>query len=286
MGKPHTHWRREIRADTRLESYNIQLTRKWAGQLDDTASKSAQLSEIVSDFLMWFQSISITSGLPFTVVSQLDTFVDGFLKNDDEKPLVEKTAKAITSRLARSLNVDPETRAQIAVECLRIGATVDISRVPPPFSIEDIWQSYLEHKGFQLALWESQRSGLVNVYNCYESFLMRCMATAVRQRSYSIKRQFPVDFAREFGQPICDDCWSDPQIQILRYARNAIVHEGGRETDQIKRLGHKVLVYKGYLQVYPDDLKAAFRLVEKCVDKIVAAAVQHRSFVTPYKRRK
>jgi hypothetical protein len=141
MGKPHFHWHREVRVDTRLESYNIQLTRKWAARIDDAASKSVVLMGIVPDFVMWLRSISITSSLPYQVVSQLDNFVDGYLKNDDEKPLVEKTAKAITSQLARSLSVGPDLREQIAVECLRIGARVDLTRIPPPFSIEDMWRT-------------------------------------------------------------------------------------------------------------------------------------------------
>jgi hypothetical protein len=111
------------------------------------------------------------------------------------------------------------------------------------------------------------------------------MAAAVKQRRYQIRKKFPGEFAREFGQSVCNDCWSDPQIQILRLARNAIVHEGGRETDTLKQAGHKILIYQDHLQVFPHDLKAAFRLVEQCADKIVAAAVRHSSFMRPKKQK-
>ena len=284
MGNPHHHWTKNLLVDNRLGSYNIQLTPKWARRIDDAASPSPPLSDIVCDFVLAMRSVGIVASLPYTIVSQMENFVVGYCKGV-EPPPTAKVVNAFCDRLSRSVDLEPLVRQRISAACLEIRAQFDAMPIPPPFSIDNIWEEYLDEKGFRISLWESQRAGLVAVYNYYESFLTRCMAIAVRQRRYALRKKFRDDFAREFGQAIANECWNDPDVQVLRLTRNAIVHEGGRDSQALRDLGCQYRVQDGVFHIYPEDLKAAIRLVERCALRLAAVAAKHPSFKQQKTRR-
>jgi hypothetical protein len=235
----------------------------------------------VYDFVLALRAIAITASLPFTVVSQMEKFVDGYMQATPE-PMGKKIATVIAGRLVRELDVaDPDLRNQIAVKCLEIGASTHALRTNiSPFSADDIWRRYSNEKGFQLALTESQRLGFVATYNAYESLLLRCLATALRRPSIrkGSDKKFETHFVSAFGETALENCWGNSEIQLLRAARHSLAHAGGRETNDLKRLKHPFTVKTETIQIAPGHLQFAIQLVEQGSECLVRAALSHTSF--------
>jgi hypothetical protein len=130
-----------------------------------------------------------------------------------------------------------------------------------------------------MSLWESQRLGLISAYNCYESFLIRCirvgLGNSFRRRS---DERFAKTIVSVFGQSACDTCWSAQTIQLYREARNAITHAGGRETEKLTKLGHQFKLEDEVIQIMPRHLKELLRTIEVGADELVASALLHPRF--------
>jgi hypothetical protein len=281
MGKPHTQWRRVFTHDERLDAYNIQLTREFAKRVTSKADKSPILAEVVYDFVLALRAVGITASLPFTVVSQMNKFVDAYMRATPE-PVGKKIAGAITARLVREVGIeDSDLRSRIAAKCLEIGTSAHYLRTNfSPYSVDDIWNMYRNEKGFQIALTESQRIGFVATYNAYESFLVRCLAIALGRPSLrkGSDDKFQQSFHSAFGTAACDFCWEDAEIQLFRAARHAFAHAGGRETKELKRLDHPFTVTTGTIQIAPGHLQYAINLVEQKSEHLVAEALSHPEF--------
>jgi len=281
MGKPHSQWRRVFTHDERLEAYNIQLTRGFAKRITSEADKSPVLAEVVYDFVLALRAVGITASLPFTVVSQMNKFVDAYMRATPE-PVGKKIAGAITARLVREVGIDdPDLRNRIAAKCLEIGASAHHLRTNfSPFSADDIWNMYRNEKGFQIALTESQRIGFVATYNAYESFLIRCLAIALARPTLrkGSDDKFQESFHSAFGKDACRFCWEDTEIQLFRAARHALAHAGGRETKELIRLGHPFSVKTDTIQIAPGHLQYAINLVEQKSEHLVANALSHPAF--------
>jgi len=125
-----------------------------------------------------------------------------------------------------------------------------------------------------LALWGSQRIGYGSIYHAYEDFVRQSVAVAKGKPGYGGRRIHTLfrDMALHFGKRVADDRLASRHVREARLVRNALAHHGGKETAQLKALGHHLAVEQGMLQIMASDTRALLDLLQRRAYRLVEAA--------------
>ena len=133
-----------------------------------------------------------------------------------------------------------------------------------------------ESHEFQLAIWGSQRICFGAIYVAYEDFVRECIRLALGIAKYKPRggiTTIVADAARFFGQPLADDCLNAPEVWHSRLVRNALAHNGGKETDELKQVQHGIRVESGLLQIMAPDNRRLFNILKIRAYKLTEKAV-------------
>ena len=119
--------------------------------------------------------------------------------------------------------------------------TCAISQIPPEvINIEEIWKNFLGNSESRFFIIGSQRMCYGALYFGYEDFLTRCIGLAKNNSNYRMpnRKKFEEDFTQVFNKDLCVICYNDPQINIARITRHALVHNGCKITKELKDIEH------------------------------------------------
>jgi len=89
------------------------------------------------------------------------------------------------------------------------------------------------------------------------------------------------DAGRAFGSKVAADCLTSPPVMIARLVRNALAHDGGRETVHLKGMSHGLAVEQGVLQIMAPDTRELFNRLKRRALKLVRRAVALPSLQDP-----
>ena len=93
------------------------------------------------------------------------------------------------------------------------------------------------------------------------------------------RADFQTDIIAAFGTAICDQCWDDVDVNLARTARNALVHNGGRVTNEfteaLKAAKCPPVVDDGEIQIMAPDTSSLFHLLKDRATQLIAAALLH-----------
>src|SRR5262249_32508361 len=146
------------------------------------------------------------------------------------------------------------------------------SAVTPEMPIEPIWAHFLEQDAFAMSVWSSQWVSYVAFYNAYEAFIVDCLkvGTGLSSLRSTDKKAFNEALRTGLGRDISGPCWSHHEINIARLVRHALSHNGGRETDDLKKQKHGVKLISDALQIVPEDNHRMLRRLRKAVEEVIA----------------
>ena len=98
-----------------------------------------------------------------------------------------------------------------------------------------------------------------------------------RSQNFS-KGDFNQKCRNSFGEGRFENIWFDPRVVAAKAVRHALVHAGGRETDELKKYRHGLLVVNSELQILPNDVDSLFHVLKPRVSEIVEWAATQDEF--------
>jgi hypothetical protein len=123
-----------------------------------------------------------------------------------------------------------------------------------------------------------QRMAYSHLYFAYEHFLLFCARVAGDLPKLKATDQkgktFKDVLSKEFDPYVTDLCWSCETIQLVKRARNVIVHNGCKIDKPIGSLR----VRDGELQVLPHDVANLFIVLKERVIILVGRALANKRF--------
>jgi hypothetical protein len=287
-----TDWIRRIEIDPDWYDYEIEVTPGWIKRVDASMSKRNRLTPVLFDLATDLGGATMAASLPFVLTSNIVHYHKGHLEGKQNKSYTHRVADAITLKLASklrgSLKLSPQDLIEIQGACREIQRDLELAyEVAVPVSHQYVWQRFREETRIQRMAWHGQQLCFVAAYSALENFLVQSVAVALKQPSFKKKRadEFP-ELRDLFGEEIHDMAWADPYPVSVRLARNAILHNGGRETDTLSSHGHDILVRDQILQFKAHNNIRLLRHIEACAEKVIEIGSQMPAVLREKKKKR
>ena len=276
---------KHIFVDDRLESYGGYLPEEWAWGVSKAAACSPVLDEFVLDLVLDWRTTSYTAAMPAIAVRAVQQSLVGYAGCKVPERGVRGLAAEMLRRLARRVpeltkNRGLRSRTRQAVEGIAAEVSWQTAGIETEVPIDPLWKGFLDAPAFKMSLWSSQRVAFVAFYNAYESFLIRCLKHALAvDRLRTSDKEFKAALKSAVGADLTDVCWAGADLNLARTVRHALSHNGGRETEDLKRLGrHGFVILGGVLQIVPEDNHKLVGRLRRAADAITVAASRHEAF--------
>lgn len=263
-----------ISFDNRLDSYASFFDHEWAARFLDAVEPSLLKP---AGFLLCrdWKGVALASRMSWLLVEAMDIYQRTIWQHKPPDP--KRMLKALVEHVTKDAGIRHMARQKIieGVHSLDQQFEESLRNAAPPVDRETMWHEYLQVKEMPWALWASQWLAYAAIYFSYENFLRATVGIAKQGPHYRTPRavDFHRDVAQVFGTALADSCISAEPITVARLARNCIAHNGGRESQQLKRAGHRIRVENGYLQIYPEDLRGLYHELK---DRVLAVADRAR----------
>jgi len=117
------------------------------------------------------------------------------------------------------------------------------------------------------------------IYYGYENFIRDALGLALGVQDYTVFQisDLKYDCEASFGKPIADLCLADADVEAARLVRDALAHNGGKETSKLHGVPHGIRVESGELQIMAPDTRRLFDLLKVRAHKLAEKAIAHPS---------
>lgn len=252
--------------DERLESYRTFFDHTWADRFV-TLTGDTKLDDAAFSLCINWKAAANTHLVPWFTVTGLSQFAHGVLTGHD--PLGKKLIDALAHRLPAEMgdSMRHMQRKKLAEVIHRIGnevcSALETAKEHVVPTADSYWQSFIsapESHEFRLIIWGSQRICYSAIYHAYEDFVRECIGLGMGHSTYRSSRakKMLADAETVFGPTLAAECLGCKEVRIARLVRNSLAHNGGRETDELKRVRHGIQVEGGVLQIMAPDNRAIF----------------------------
>ena len=261
--------------DNRLDSYESFFDHDWAGSLFQLVDQT-QLGPLAMDLCTDWKGAANTMRLPWLIVHSLESFHTGYLQPNE--PFWQKLTRAFRAYLLDKTkhSFSLTKRKELAGIINKVSDEVqeEIGKAPPVFDRQDMWERFLEVEEFSLSLWSSQKLCYGAVYYAYENFLRQCVSIGQKKPSYRAHStaQLRDDLNTLFGSAIGNTCLDDDKIILARRVRNALVHNGGRATSEIKASPGGLTIMNEMIHVMPPDVRELYNLLKEHITRLAEEA--------------
>ncbi|NLY02834.1 MAG: hypothetical protein GXY83_42820 [Rhodopirellula sp.] len=264
-----------LRIDDRLEQYRPFFDSPWAEQID-AVTAGTKLADAVFALSVNWRAAANTCAMPWLMCQSSRRQWTTYLEK--QQPFSDSFTAAVTGRVAGEMVGDLSKAKQ--KKLVHIIQTVgDETREQADeatlFRLDAVWRCLLDDPEFQLAIWGSQRIGYGSIYHAYEHFVRGCIALASGNPSYRGRRIHALirDAGQLFGPKIAHDCLASQSVMAARLVRNALAHNGGRETVQLRGFPHGLVVEDNVVQVMASDTRGLFDRLKIRAYKLARQAV-------------
>lgn len=275
----------QIFFDDRIEQYEGWLPDEWAVAVTDRFPLTSPLGQPLLDLVFAWRTTSYTASMPAVSVKSIQSAAVGYAHTVTPDTSIVALIDGLTGRLTRvapELVTDRELRGRLVSEIAVIADEVRAANVSKQaeLPIAPVWAMHLKEPAFLLGLWASQRVSFVSFYNAYEAFLVRGVKHLLgAEKLRAQDKEFRTALASGIGTDLTGPCWGHHEINRARVVRHALSHAGGRETDDMRKLGrHGFVILDGVLQIVPEDNHTMLKRLRAGVDAFVAAAETHPRF--------
>jgi len=259
--------------DPNFDSYQSFFDHAWAQSIDKVAD-GTPLAVIVFDLCAAWKAAANTHRLPWLTMQLFKSFARGFVQTREPitKMCIEAVAQRLPAEMERLSNMQRKDMRKVLQRIYE-----DVCNRPDTaigeFVIGNMWQAILPDFEFTASLWASQRLCYGAIYYAYEDFLVRTYRAVVGQPDYRMfsAKQFGDDFARAFTNELRGFCFAG-DVNVARLVRNALAHNGGRETEELRREKHPYRVEDGEIHVLPSNTKGLFDMLKERATRLVTEA--------------
>jgi hypothetical protein len=268
---------KNVLVDQRLDSYKSFFDHAWAEHVMQLSSGKA-VSQPVFDLCAMWRAVANTHVMPWLMMQQFEAFAKGMVESHD--PFGRKWVTAMRANLVAEmgdkLNNMGRKKLQAALDKVDTRIRTALDEHTLDFDLDKMWSEQLKNYEMQFVLWGSQRLCYGAVYYAYEDFLTRCVALAKSEPDYRMPRrnEFTRDVGDAFGEQVRNRVWCDPVVNAARLVRHALVHNGGRITDELLTATHGLEVVEGELQIMAPDTSTLSTELKDRVTYLVDAIVR------------
>jgi hypothetical protein len=284
MAEPDRH----IYMESEIKAYEGYMPDEWGEKTIGPSPEGTVLERLLLDLGLAWRSASYTAQMPATSIRAMHAAAVGrsnFVSPDSS--IVAYSERIIGELCQRVPEVVGFTglRARLVAELVKIAADFRdrAAAVKEEYPVEPIWAQFMSDTAFRISLWSSQRISYMAFYNAYEAFLVDCLkvGTGFTQLRSTDKKVFNEALRTGFGTDISNPCWSHHEINIARLVRHALSHNGGRETDDLRKQKHGIKLIDQELQIVPEDIHRMLRRLRKAVEEVIRVTKALPSFLAP-----
>lgn len=270
----------KIRFDNNLDSYQGFFDHSWMKQLSILTIDS-QLENATMALGASWKGASNVRRMPWLMMIGLKDAVENFSNYHQPIPiqvlsvLIEKIAKGL-ERNAITL-IGSERRALIK-EIQQIETELLQGRSKNPLEIDEhhLWRQYLGQDEFLLCLWMSEINAYCSIYFAYENFLINAIKTLgkfenLRSIKLAVKKTTEL-----FDNELTKILWKDETVKKARLIRNALVHNGGKITDELKRYSDQLLLEDGQIVIMPEQTNQLYSTLKDKITRFCQIAIRSK----------
>ena len=275
-----------IRYDPRLASYKTFFDHQWAKDIRKLVS-GTKLEPPVDSLTFHWKSVANAHLMPWLIADSLKGWAKGFLlahnptavqvvgvvQQKIQRKLDNEAGKAISRRGKKRVIAIVKS---IAKDVLDQG-TAAKQAAARNIRSTDIWSALIGHHEFVFSICGSQRLCYAGIYFAYENFVRQCTSLATSkpesyyQNDFTMQRQ---DMVAVFGKECVENHIADERVNIARLVRNALVHGGGRISDELRKISHGLEVEDDVLQIMAPDTSNLFQQLKTRAFKLAELAVK------------
>jgi hypothetical protein len=267
--------------DERLESYKTFFDHAWAENIGKLAAGTKLESPVFNLRINW-KAAANTCVVPWLICTTVSGFSAGFVMGREPfaVELINACAKRIPDEMPSLSNM---RRKELGRAVKKIGAELQdlLAQQAQERSVDanEMWAAFLGGEAraeFRLSIWGSQRISYGAIYHTYEDFVRECIGLAMGTSTYRPRggtRRLVADAGQHFGSQIAGDCLNAPEMRIARLVRNSLAHNGGKETNELKKVKHGIVVEDDVLQIMAPDTRRLFHLLKERTYKLVEKAI-------------
>jgi hypothetical protein len=222
--------------------------------------------------------------MSWLMIESMESYHNGYMQAESQ---YEHFSELLTEHVTAGAKIRRMAKTELLANIQRLREQVKqkVRDSAPPFDRQKLWEAYLSVGEIPWALWASQRLAYGSLYYGYENFLQRAIELGKGDDEYRAYNpaELKRDFTALFGAAMATECLDDPDIEIARRVRNALTHDGGRESVKLHALHHGIRISDGQLHIFPEDVQKLFGLLKERVLKVANAAKSVSAF-TPAPR--
>ncbi len=269
-----------IFVDEELESYQTFFDHTWAANIDKLAAGTKLESPIFNLCVNWKAAANTCIG-PWLICNSVSEFSAGFAMG--REPFAVQLINAYANRLPAEMpSLSNMRRKELSAAVRKIGTELKdlLAQQAQKFTVSanEMWTTFLNGAAsyeFRLNIWGSQRTSYGTIYHTYENFIREAVGLALGMSNYKAPQLSTLlkDCSRLFGKPIADVCLDDADVKAARLVRNALAHNGGKETNQLHGVVHGIRIENGELQIMAPDTRRLFDMLKDRAYKLAEKAI-------------
>jgi hypothetical protein len=242
MAEPDRH----IFTERDINAYQGYLPDEWGENTIGPIPEGTVLERLLLDLALAWRTASYTAQMPASSIRAMHAAAVGrasFVSPDSSIVAYSEKIIAELIRKVPELTDNPALRTRLMESLATIASEFRdrAAKITTDFPIEPIWADFMNNAAFRLSLWSSQRIAFIAFYNAYEVFLVDCLKVATGLTSLRTQmEEFRKGLRNSFRENIADSCWFNSGINIARLVRHALSHNGGRQTEDLKKQKHGI----------------------------------------------
>ena len=276
-----------IFTDSDINAYQGYLPDEWGENTIGPIPEGTVLERLLLDLALAWRSASYTAQLPATSIRAMHAAAIGRASFVSPDSSIVAYSEKIIAQLTGMVPELTENRA-LRIRLMESLATIACefrdraSQVGTSIPIDPIWADFMNDPAFRLSLWSSQRIAFVAFYNAYEVFLIDCLKVSTGLTSLRTQmEEFRKALRNSLREDIADPCWFHGEINIARLVRHALSHNGGRQTEDLKKQKFDIKLIGDNLQIVPEDNHWMLRRLRKAVEKVITVTRDAPKFIAP-----
>lgn len=268
--------------DQRVESYKQFFDYEWSRRILAFTEPAPKLNSLVHKLGAAWKVASNTAMMPWLMNESLRGVTNGYNKGRSPEERIGNLLNVLRLKVLRELPHSLEVKLQINELLSRMMKQISLITIPdeklelPP---KFVWDHFIDNKDFQMSLWGSQCQAFSAVYFPYENFLVQCVRRASgSQKHYPNCKAIEDAYKETFSEQFAKRFVMDDAIHEARLVRNAIVHNGGVETEKLRSITHRYRIEGKQIQIMPEHIKELFTCLKFKVHDLCEHLVKMNQF--------
>lgn len=148
--------------------------------------------------------------------------------------------------------------------------------VPPDRSRQDVWNDYLTHNEFRVALWKLAESMYCSIYYAYENLMVNILKKIRNSGIRVTDGDFNKVLIEVYGNKFANKIWTSNFVSVSREVRNCIVHNGGKPSVRLLKMKPLPLIKDDDVMISASDTRKLYNTLKPLVYEILNESLGRR----------